>query len=94
MAKGEGGCYWCVETDWFGLLLGRGIFGILVYISLFLRILTKKVNRTNKAIALAIFVGGVGYLYDSAIFTSFMLYFCATVKNLNFYLQKSEEKHG
>lgn len=78
--------YWCVETDWFGILLGRGIFGLFSYLSLFLYIFQMKISRTNKAIAMAVFIAGVGYYYDSAIFSCFMVYFCACTKNIEEYL--------
>lgn len=78
--------YWAVETDWFGLLIGRGIFGLFAYLSLFFYIFFMKISRTNKAIAMAVFTAGVGYYFDSAIFSCFMVYFCACTKNIEEYL--------
>lgn len=79
--------YWIVETDWFGILIGRGIFGFFAYISLFVYILLQKnIATLNKAIAFTVFVGGIGYYYDSAIFSCFMVYFAGSTKNLNLYL--------
>lgn len=74
--------YWTVETDWFAILIGRGIFGLFAYLSLFFYIFKMKISRTNKAIAMAVFIAGVGYYYDSAIFSCFMIYFCACTKSI------------
>ena len=78
--------YWTVETDWFAILIGRGLFGLFTYLALFFYIFKLKIARTNKAIAMAVFIAGVGYYYDSAIFSCFMVYFCASTKNLEEYL--------
>ena len=78
--------YWTVETDWFAILIGRGVFGLFVYLALFFCIFKKNIARTNKAIAMAVFAGGVGYYYDSAIFSCFMVYFCGSTKNIEEYI--------
>lgn len=67
--------YWGVETDWFGILIGRGIIGFIFYLLLYLKILLSKKNRINKAIAIAILFGGIGYVYDTAVFACFLVYF-------------------
>lgn len=77
---------WVVETDWFGLLIGRGIFGLLAYLSLFFYIFKMNIARTNKAVAMAVFIAGVGYYFDSAIFACFMVYFAGSTKNLEKFL--------
>ena len=84
----EKSIYWTVETDWFGILIGRGIFGFIVYLSLYLYIVFSKVNRKNKAIAIAVLVAGVGYYYDTAIFSMFTIYFAGTTKNIDKYLSR------
>lgn len=78
--------YWTVETDWFAILIGRGVFGLFAYLALFFYIFKKNIARTNKAIAMAVFAGGVGYYYDSAIFSCFMVYFCGSTKNIEEYI--------
>ena len=84
----EKGIYWTVETDWFGILVGRGIFGFIVYLSLYLYIVFSKVNRKNKAVAIAVLMAGVGYYYDTAIFSMFTIYFAGTTKNIDKYLSR------
>lgn len=78
--------YWTVETDWFAILIGRGIFGLFAYLALFICIFKMKIARINKTIAMAVFIAGVGYYYDSAIFSSFMVYFAGSTKDLEKYL--------
>lgn len=78
--------YWVVESDWFSILIGRGLFGFFCYVILFFYILKMEVSRLNKSIALAIFFAGIGYYYDSAIFSSFMVYFAGSTKKIEDYL--------
>lgn len=74
---------WGVETDWFGILIGRGIFGFLMYLILYLNIFFSKRERINKTLAFAVFIGGVGYIYDTAIFSMLVVYFAGnSVKSL------------
>ena len=68
--------YWTVESDWCSIIIGRGLYGFAVYCILFFSIFnSRKIKRKNKIISLIIFTGGIGYLYDTAIFTGFLLYF-------------------
>ena len=86
--KKEKRIYWTVETDWFGILIGRGIFGFLAYLSLYLYIVFSNCNRKNKAIAISVLMAGVGYYYDTAIFSMFTIYFAGATKDINRYLSR------
>lgn len=67
--------YWSVESDWFGILIGRGIVGFLGYFILHIKIILSKKSNLNRALVAAIFFGGIGYVYDTAIFSCFIVYF-------------------
>ena len=53
---------WAIESDWAGIVIGRGFFGIITYLLIFADIvLKKKIPVENKVLAIAVFIGGVGY---------------------------------
>lgn len=53
--------YWTVESDIGNILLGRGIFGFLIYIYCFLNIIVLRIKRIDKILAFVLFISGVGY---------------------------------
>jgi hypothetical protein len=69
---------WVIESDWSGVILGRGIIGLFYYLYIFLMIILNQKNRKIKAISLAIFFAGIGYNYDLAIFINYILFFSSS----------------
>jgi len=69
---------WIIESDWSGILLGRGIIGFLYYLLIYIMIIANQKDRNIKAICLCIFFAGIGYNYDLAIFINFILYFASS----------------
>jgi len=69
---------WSIESDWSGILLGRGLMGFIYYLYIFFIILLKQKNRKLKAISVSIFFAGVGYNYDLAIFVNYILFFASS----------------
>jgi hypothetical protein len=69
---------WSIESDWSGVLLGRGVLGFIYYLFIYLLIMLRQKNRTLKAMALAILFAGIGYNYDLAIFINCILFFAAS----------------
>jgi hypothetical protein len=69
---------WAIESDWSGILLGRGVIGFIYYFYIFLLIMANQKNRKIKAISLSIFFAGIGYNYDLAIFVNYILFFASS----------------
>jgi hypothetical protein len=69
---------WVIESDWSGLILGRGIIGFFYYLYIFFVIILKQKNRKLKALSVAIFFAGIGYNYDLAIFINYLLFFSSS----------------
>jgi hypothetical protein len=69
---------WVIESDWSGVILGRGVIGFLCYFYVFLMIVLNQKNRKLKAVSLAIFFAGIGYNYDLAIFINYTLFFSSS----------------
>lgn len=67
--------YWGIECDYSSIILGRGIIGFLVYCIMYLTIIFSCRKRVVKTLALCFFVGGLGYSYDLAIFSNFIVFF-------------------
>ena len=66
--------YWNIESDWFGIVYGQGLVGMAIYFATYLYILHKQKNRLYKAVVIAILFAGVGYFYDSAIYTNLLTF--------------------
>lgn len=67
--------YWLIETDFTAIILGRGIVGFLFHLLFYINILLKQKNLLFKIICTCIFVGGIGYNYDMAIYINFFICF-------------------
>lgn len=65
--------FWSIESDFLGILYGQGIFGFIVYLLFFGFIIKNQKIRKYKAIAIAIFAGGIGYNYYYAVFANMLL---------------------
>lgn len=53
--------YWTIESDVGNILLGRGIFGFLVYILTYLNVFRLKISVKDKLLCFVLFVSGIGY---------------------------------
>jgi hypothetical protein len=69
---------WIIESDWSGIVLGRGVISFVYYLYIFLMIMLNQKNRKLKAISISILFAGIGYNYDLAIFINFILYFSSS----------------
>jgi hypothetical protein len=69
---------WAIESDWSGILLGRGIIGFFYYFYIYIVIILNQKNRKIKAISLVVFFAGIGYNYDLAIFINYILFFSSS----------------
>ena len=69
---------WAIESDWSGILLGRGIIGFLYYLYIFLMIILNQKCRILTAMSIAILFSGIGYNYSLAIFINFILFFASS----------------
>jgi hypothetical protein len=66
--------YWNIESDWFGIVYGQGLVGMAIYFATYFYILRRQKSRLHRAIVIAILFGGVGYFYDSAIYTNLLTF--------------------
>ena len=73
---------WTIETDWPGTILGCGIIGFIVYVLLYVHVLLHSKNKILKALCLAIFVGGIGYQYNLAVFSNIIFAFALCALDL------------
>jgi hypothetical protein len=87
---------WVIESDWSGIILGRGVVGFIYYWYILLVIMLYQKNRQMKAISLLIFFAGIGYSYDLAIFINYILYFASSFYINNDTLSNNTmlEQHG
>jgi hypothetical protein len=69
---------WAIESDWSGIVLGRGVISFIYYLYIFLMIMLNQKNRKLKAISLSILFAGIGYNYDLAIFINYILFFASS----------------
>jgi hypothetical protein len=69
---------WAIESDWSGVILGRGLIGFFYYLYIFFMIILNQKSRKIKAISLAIFFDVIGYNYDLAIFINYILFFSSS----------------
>lgn len=72
--------YWGIETDFFGTLYGRGIFGFLIYLYFYFYIFLHSHNKLLKALSACFFAAGFGYYFEFAIFSNFILFFALNKK--------------
>ncbi|GHT70794.1 hypothetical protein FACS1894110_22880 [Spirochaetia bacterium] len=74
---------WSIESDWSGIILGRGIIGLLYYFYVFFVIFKNQKDTKVIALCLTILFAGIGYYYDTAIFINYILFFAASF-HINF----------
>ena len=65
---------WSIESDWLGVLYGRGVFGVISYFYFYYYLYRKCRGDYDRAIILTILFAGIGYYYDSAIFINLLVY--------------------
>lgn len=65
--------YWKIESDWAGILAGRGWLGIFSYIFLFFLSFYIIPNILLKKIIVLFFFLGIGYYYESSLLINILL---------------------
>lgn len=74
---------WRVESDWAGILAGRGWIGFIIYIFLYIFTFFKLKSKELKAVVLSVFFLGIGYIYeDSFIANIIYIYIYQNLRNL------------
>lgn len=67
--------YWTIESDWGNAFYGRGVFGFISYIIIYLGLIKKQSNKRFRALFLTILFAGIGYYYDTSIYVNLILHF-------------------
>lgn len=61
---------WKIESDWAGILAGRGWIGFIMYVFLYIFTFLRLKLRELKSIILSIFFLGIGYIYEDSFITN------------------------
>lgn len=81
--EGEDNIYWQIESDWAGILVGRGWIGLIGYIYIYILAYLKEKDEKIKNIILLFLFLGIGYYYDrSLIINIILIYSLRNAKNL------------
>ena len=64
---------WKIESDWIGILYGRGLLGMIVYFWFFLDLIRRQRDRSLRGLVLAVFFAGIGYYFESAVFINLLI---------------------
>ena len=65
--------YWKIESDWAGILAGRGWIGLISYILLFCLSIYMVPDILLKKIIILFFFLGIGYYYETSLLINIIL---------------------